>query len=250
VAFSADGQTLATGSLDSKVLLWKAATGEKRQALRHDSNAAVNSLSFSPDGKWLAGATAHLVPVWAEPVVVPRRTLAVDTSACVAFSPDGKTLATCAGKIKLWDQATGQERLTLEDSRSAPTGGYPSQPSAVSFSSDGKRLAGLGTSPDRAVTVWDAATGQVRHALSSKEFDPQRMRSPLGVACRPGSTTVAVVVDDGTLRWWDPEAGQPARVFRLGPPEGLIRQLAFSPDGEYLATANGNGTVFLLRPAP
>ena len=74
----------------------------------------------------------------------------------MAFSPDGKRLASASGigTVKVWDAATGQETLTLKGHTERRLGGCPS----VAFSPDGKRLAS--GSVDGTVKVWDAATGQ------------------------------------------------------------------------------------------
>jgi WD40 repeat protein len=54
---------------------------------------------------------------------------------------------------------------------------------------------------------------------------------------------------DGTVRLWDEKTGRET-ILRFGPPGAEIRQLTFSPDGRHLITANGNGTVYILRLAP
>src|SRR5262249_38055889 len=75
----------------------------------------------------------------------------------VAFSGDGKRVASGSddGTIKVWDAATGQDKLTLR----GHTGGVTS----VAFSGDGKRIAS--GSHDGTVKVWDSATGQDRLTL-------------------------------------------------------------------------------------
>jgi len=76
----------------------------------------------------------------------------------VAFSTDGKTLASVNGDVKLWDLATNKERATLqghtEEDRETSEPAYGVK--SVAFSPDGKTLASA--SDDKTVKLWDVAT--------------------------------------------------------------------------------------------
>ena len=78
---------------------------------------------------------------------------------CVAFSPDGKRLATSVGQlVKVWDATIGQETFTLNGHTNTVV-------NCVAFSPDGKRLASSSAYGDQTVKVWDAMPRRVRWHL-------------------------------------------------------------------------------------
>ena len=105
MAFSPDGQTLASGGEDGFVRIWNAITGTCLQTLKLRTGG-VNSLAFSPDGRTLAISSFHLC-LWDATAGTLRQTLASQTDRIysVSFSPDGQTLASGSADmvVRLWE---------------------------------------------------------------------------------------------------------------------------------------------------
>jgi WD40 repeat protein len=159
VAFSPDGKRVASGSTpfikdgsfvvsspDSSVKVWDAQTGQVLLTL--EGHTAPGRVRFSPDGKRLVVSdSVSGVKVWDAHTGQHVLTLDAGPAACVAFSPDGKRIATGAGwEVKLWDAYNGQNVLILK--------GHGYNVSCVAFSPDGHRLAS--GSQDRTIRLWDA----------------------------------------------------------------------------------------------
>jgi WD40 repeat protein len=143
----------------------------------------------------------------------------------VAFSPDGKYLASAGGDrtVKLWDVATSQAIRTLE--------GHTDTVLRVAFSPDGKHLASA--SGDRTVKVWDTATGQHIRTLRGHPA------SVNAIAFSPDGNLASA--SDRTVIVWEATTGQQTLIFQGH--TGAVRGLAFSPDGKHLASASQDHTV-------
>jgi WD40 repeat protein len=147
----------------------------------------------------------------------------------VAFSPDGKTLASANEKktVKLWDMATGKERATFK--------GHKDHVWCVVFSPDGKTLASAGL--DERVNLWDVVTGEERATLW------EHTGLVWSVAFSPDGKTLASASSDKTVKLWDSTSGE-ERVTLQGHTERVV-SVAFSPDGKTLASASYDKTVKL-----
>ena len=170
------------------------------------------------------------------------RTLTGHTSAVlgVAFSPDGRLLATAPGRewaVWLWDPATGEHLRTLDSPRSSFYSVYSVY--AVAFSPDGRLLAAADHSG--AVWLWDPATGEHLRTLDSFGFGTG------AVAFSPDGRLLATASYDREAWLWDPATGEHLRT--LTGHTGAVYRVAFSPDGRLLATAGDDGAVWLWDPA-
>jgi WD40 repeat protein len=111
----------------------------------------------------------------------------------------------------------------------------------VAFSSDSRTLAAVSDAPQAVVRLWDLETGQ------ETTWEAHTGHAH-GLAFAPVGSLVATCADDGTVRLWNRKSGTPAvRTIGPGPFGGAVRAVAFTLDGRYLATANANGMVYLLR---
>jgi len=273
LAFSPDGQFVATGSADNSVKLWDAKSYRELRTLAGHLRG-VKAVAFSPDGRWLAsGSIDGVIKVWEVSGGQELRSMSDNGSVtALTFSHDGRMLATgnMERSVRVFDPGTGNvlrnfashsDKITClafsPDNKVLASGsddktimlwdvtggrdartlkGHTDKISAMIFSSDNKVLATA--SLDGTIKLWQQSTGREQRTIDG----PGKV---LAVAFTPDMTSVLAALANNTISRWSVLTG------RAGRPSAGINQndtleaisIAFSPDGRRLASSTGDKTV-------
>ena len=243
VVFSPDGTKLV-GTGDT-VKLWSVLTGENLATFTTFTEGEyIESAALSPDGTLIAAGTVYLqfpnltgrILLW--DVVTQTRIATFQANmngvVALAFSPDGKTLASGSrdGKVKIWDVETGESRSLA--------GHADSEVLTIAYSPDGTKIASLGEYDDNTIKLWDAATGNhIRtmrsHSIRSIVFSPDGTQ----IASGEGPHRQAL----GRINLWD--VGTGGKIATLSGPSSDVWSVAFSPDGTQIVSGWVDNTITL-----
>jgi WD40 repeat protein len=249
VAFSPDGQTLASGGDNKAVRLWEVKTGKKLRELVTQEPAAVNGVSFAPDGKILAAAALAYAntQLWdvAAGKMLPQLPEAGLESTNVAFSRDGKTLVTCpkfgAKFVRLSDAATGHlQRLVPVSGGSHFAVALSPDRQTLACGGDGPqiRLIDLATDKDCIPTVARAAElWQITKSFEPKLPDGVRRDEVWRSAFSCQKRFFAYVDARNLFHLWDLQKGQETQQFPVAKPIWEVAEVALSPDASTVAIA-------------
>ncbi|MGW7594171.1 nSTAND1 domain-containing NTPase [Streptomyces rubiginosohelvolus] len=214
-----------TASIAQQAALTAKRTAQSRQ-LAAQSN---NLIDTDPDLASLLAVQAHrisptddaIASLYAAARMPIRHRLQGhnDMVESVAFSPDGKTLATAGkdGDVRLWNTATGAPRHIFK--------GHKDTVFSVAFSPDGRTL--VTTSNDLTLRLWDVTTGTLRRTVNSHDAG--------SAVFSPDGKTIVTARGDVGVQVWDAATATPKRLIRCQG-DG-VTSMALSPDGKTLVTA-------------
>jgi WD40 repeat protein len=247
---SPDGALLASGGYDRTVRIWRVADG-RQMAVLPGHGGTVWTLAWSPDGRWLASAGEDkLIRIWRTADFTLARTLAGHERNIwsVRFSPDSRMLASGSfdHSIRLWDVATGRMIRRLA--------GHDQAVVSVAFSPDGRLLASGGD--DATVRLWRVADGAPLRVLTGGTdhvyfvvFSPDGRWLASGGRARGAFWTfwhqlTGQGAKGPAVRLWRVEDGALQATLEASDD---VMALAFSSDGDTLATASADGSNALWR---
>jgi RNA polymerase sigma factor (sigma-70 family) len=149
------------------------------------------------------------------------------TVSAIAFSPDGKTLATASWdrEVRLWERATGKLLKIMT--------GHAGWVTCIAFARDGVTLASGGE--DGSIKLWSASTGEQLRNLSAHRGWVKAL-----AFAHHGKTFVSGGAD-GTLQLWETSSGK--AILRISGHQGEVRSVAFSADDQQVASASNDGTI-------
>ena len=210
---------------DNHFRTWNLYTGESLTIGPFESGG--NWAALAPDGRQAVSVDTYGYLRFLD--LANRKTLYRvhghhDHGRAVAYSPDGKTLATASECVVLWDVASMTQLMPLE---------YDSVVWSVAFSPDGRWL--VSTHGDGSILIWDVANRELEADLR------QHSGAIRGIAFSADGTKLATASQDHSVIVWDGARGRKEAVFSEH--KTRVAAVAFSPDGRWIASADQAGIL-------
>jgi WD40 repeat protein len=228
IAYSPNGDRIVSGSFDTTVRVWDVATGDCLYIFSGHTNE-VQAVAYSPQGNVVASRSGGgTVRLW-DLESGDCRSIISDCGFTLdmAFSPKGDTIALGSKdhRVRLWDVGSGEFRSILI--------GHTRWVKNVAYSAQGHFIS---KDYDQVVKVWRVETGECRHTLQANA-DGAPALSPKGNQMAFYGRWLE------EIELWDLETG--ACVHRILSRGGGTSSIAFSPQGDQIATGDGDKAVRL-----
>lgn len=256
MAFSPDSRWLASGSIDTTILLWRANSHnafEKTQKL--EGGNRIHSLAFSSDGRLASAAADGSVTLWgADRERRFREIQKLDGHRnivhSVAFSADGETLASCSfdNTIVFWKKHASSSQVYQAQRFVWNNSAMVLSMAFSTATSTSPRM--VSTFTDLRIAVWGLDSGGRFHEIQVLEGLKE---SVYGVAFSPDGRLATGSCDAVIVLWEKGREGREGRfqqVQRLKGHTNMIHSVAFSPDGRRLASGAADGDVLLWEAGP
>jgi sugar lactone lactonase YvrE len=237
---SSDGGTVVVGTRGG-IIAWDVGTGEELFTVdTANSQSQVYTLALSPDGKTLAANWEDdTFLIWdveqrqeVHVLSYESKELPVD----VAFSPDGRTLASASWDVvRLWDTKTGELLHAFAQEQDL----LPPWPAAVDYSPDGGTVV-MVDSEDRIWFLSTAADYEAKFVHGSSAVTSIAF-SPDGRFVASGHSSGTYESPTGKIRLWDAATGE--RMMSSDVSGFYPVWISFSPDGGLLASGDSDGGV-------
>uniref|UniRef100_A0A087XZW5 POC1 centriolar protein homolog A n=1 Tax=Poecilia formosa TaxID=48698 RepID=A0A087XZW5_POEFO len=232
VDFSCSMKQIATGSVDSCVMIWN--MKPQMRAYRFDGHKeAVTCVQFSPSGHLVASTSRDkTVRLWVPSMKADSTVFRAHTATvrCVNFSCDGQTMVTSSDDktIKLW--TVHRQKFLFSFSQ------HMNWVRCVRFSPDDGLI--VSCSDDKTIKLWDKKTRECIHTFT------EHAGYASYVDFHPSGTCIAAASTDTSVKIWDIRTHKMLQHYPVH--SGAVNGLSFHPGGNFLITASSDSTMKIL----
>ncbi|MBI3240896.1 MAG: hypothetical protein HYZ49_01190 [Chloroflexi bacterium] len=241
VVFSPDGKLLVSAGDENDIYLWDVAAQKQSGSPLSGHQNHIASLAVSADGArsvLASGDAGGRIFLWDMTATPPQKLaefgVGDKTVWALAFSPDGKTLASTSGNnILLWDVSNLPEGVKQIGQ---PLTGHSAEVLTLAFNPNGDTLASAAGIFDNSIILWNVATQKpIGEPLKGHAYGVH------SVAFSPDGKTLASGSEDTRVILWDVVTQK--QMASLERHRATVYKVAFSPDGKTLASGSADSTI-------